>query len=57
MFCSDGGDFEDSLEHVSRMMNVNTRFSYREEDNNNEDDDPDFVVNGNNRNLWKVEVE
>lgn len=49
-----GGSFETSLDAVHKLVNVNSKFSYREENSCSiSEDDPHFVVNGNNRALWE----
>lgn len=59
-----GGEFDRALDTVHELMNVNTRFSYREKCCNAngggcgsermccDNVDPNFVVNGNNDLLW-----
>lgn len=52
--CSpDGGDFLESLDYAMRMKNVNTNNSYHDE-NSSACESKHFVVNENNRLLWKV---
>lgn len=49
-----GGSFHASMDAIHKLVNVNTKFSYR--DNSgccNGGDDPHVVINANNRALWE----
>jgi hypothetical protein len=54
-----GLEFDKSMDIVHKLMNVNSRFSYRDETNSNCDQDntdqcdPNFKVNYNNTMLWE----
>lgn len=49
-----GGSFHASMNSIHKLVNVNTKFSYREPSTAADDgDDPIFAVNGNNRGLWE----
>ena len=52
------GEFHRSLDAIHKLVNVNTKFSYRDDNScaiaeNPEDCDREFCVNGNNRSLWE----
>ncbi len=52
-FSPDNGEFLDSLDYALRMKNVNSDNSYYD-DEDSEAKSNNFVVNENNRLLWKV---
>ncbi len=52
-FSPDNGEFLDSLDYALLMKNVNTDNSYYD-DEDSEAKSMNFVVNENNRLLWKV---